>query len=212
VDGSWDWKVETPFLDGEQYEAVIRAKDPTSGLWGDNSATTMFENTSPKLTIDRFRMTPEGIAIAGEAIDIDTPTITVSIMVSVDGDEWISLNADASEWSAYLDENFFDGQSHQIVATAFDTYYRGLVTEITLDMNGGSVPVTGDANGDGQFDSADLIEAFQAGEYEDQISGNSTWNEGDWNGDGEFSTGDLVVAFQSGQYADAVDAVMRRVL
>jgi hypothetical protein len=58
----------------------------------------------------------------------------------------------------------------------------------------------GDANLDGQFNSADLVNLFQAGEYEDSISRNSTWSTGDFNGDGDFTTPDLVVAFQDGGY------------
>lgn len=69
----------------------------------------------------------------------------------------------------------------------------------------------GDANLDGEFNSADLINVFQAGEYEDAITANSTWSTGDWNGDGEFTTSDLVVAFQDGGYEqgprEAVSAV-----
>ncbi|MCA9198747.1 MAG: beta-propeller domain-containing protein, partial [Planctomycetales bacterium] len=65
----------------------------------------------------------------------------------------------------------------------------------------------GDSNLDGRFDSGDLVLAFQAGEYEDDVAGNSTWSDGDWNGDLEFSTADLVLAFQQGHYvAAAVDA------
>ncbi len=60
--------------------------------------------------------------------------------------------------------------------------------------------LVGDANGDGMFDSADLIAVFQAGEYEDAIADNSTFAEGDWNGDGEFDSSDLVMAFQAGTY------------
>ncbi|MCA9168225.1 MAG: matrixin family metalloprotease [Planctomycetales bacterium] len=58
----------------------------------------------------------------------------------------------------------------------------------------------GDANLDRVFDSSDLIRIFQAGEYEDSVSGNSTWSEGDWNGDGDFDSADLVAAFQAGWY------------
>jgi hypothetical protein len=66
----------------------------------------------------------------------------------------------------------------------------------------------GDANRDGTFNSSDLVQVFQAGEYEDGTIGNSTWEEGDWNGDGDFDTGDLVLAFQTGRYsADARAAV-----
>lgn len=58
----------------------------------------------------------------------------------------------------------------------------------------------GDINGDDAFDSADLLAAFQAGEYEDPFAGNSTFFEGDWNGDGEFDTQDLIRAWQIGHY------------
>lgn len=58
----------------------------------------------------------------------------------------------------------------------------------------------GDANLDGVFDSSDMVQVFQAAEYEDAVSGNSTWAEGDWNGDGEFSSADFVIAFQEGTY------------
>jgi hypothetical protein len=66
-----------------------------------------------------------------------------------------------------------------------------------------NVMVPGDSNHDGKFNSADLVLIFQAGEYEDGIPGNSTWEEGDWNGDGEFDTGDLVFAFTAGTYGEA---------
>ena len=60
--------------------------------------------------------------------------------------------------------------------------------------------IPGDANGDGRFNSTDLVIVFQAGEYEDGIPQNSTYAEGDWNGDGDFDSSDLVVAFQAGYY------------
>ena len=53
----------------------------------------------------------------------------------------------------------------------------------------------GDSNLDGEFNSADLVVVFQAGEYEDGIAANSTWATGDWNGDTEFNTRDFVFAF-----------------
>lgn len=58
----------------------------------------------------------------------------------------------------------------------------------------------GDSNGDGRFTSSDLVLAFQVGEYEDEITGNSTFVEGDWNGDGDFTSADLVLLFQLGIY------------
>ena len=55
----------------------------------------------------------------------------------------------------------------------------------------------GDTNLDGEFNSGDLIDIFKVGEYEDEITQNSTWSEGDWNGDRDFGSGDLVLAFKS---------------
>ena len=58
----------------------------------------------------------------------------------------------------------------------------------------------GDANLDGQFNSTDMVEVFQRGQYEDTDALNSGWNDGDWNADGDFTSGDLVAAFQDGGY------------
>ena len=48
-----------------------------------------------------------------------------------------------------------------------------------------------------------MTAVFQAGEYEDNLVGNSTWAEGDWNGDGEFDSADLVLAFQDNGFVAA---------
>ena len=58
----------------------------------------------------------------------------------------------------------------------------------------------GDSNLDGEFNSADLVVVFSAGEYEDEIPFNSGWADGDWNGDGDFNSSDLVTGFQVGRY------------
>jgi hypothetical protein len=58
----------------------------------------------------------------------------------------------------------------------------------------------GDSNLDGFFDTDDLIAIFQAGQYDDGVSLNSTWSTGDWNQDAEFDSADLIVAFQDGGY------------
>ena len=60
--------------------------------------------------------------------------------------------------------------------------------------------IAGDSNGDGIFNSADLVLVLQIGEFEDGILGNSTFEEGDWDGDGDFTTHDFVFAFQQGSY------------
>lgn len=67
--------------------------------------------------------------------------------------------------------------------------------------------VIGDVNGDDRFDSSDLVLVFQGGEYEDNLSTNSTYQTGDWNGDGEFDSSDLVKAFQAGTYINEAGLV-----
>jgi hypothetical protein len=58
----------------------------------------------------------------------------------------------------------------------------------------------GDSNLDGQFNSADFVQVFQAGKYEDGAAGNANWSEGDWDGNGDFDSSDFVLAFQGGGY------------
>ena len=58
----------------------------------------------------------------------------------------------------------------------------------------------GDSNLDGEFNSSDLVAVFEAGQYGDDIEGNSTWSTGDWNGDAEFTDDDIVAAFTDGGY------------
>ncbi|MCP4191793.1 MAG: hypothetical protein GY768_14355 [Planctomycetaceae bacterium] len=72
---------------------------------------------------------------------------------------------------------------------------------------GGSEADPGDSNGDGIFDSSDLLLVFQAGEYEDAIPGNSDFSEGDWDGDGDFTTSDLVWVFNYGSYSNGEQAI-----
>jgi hypothetical protein len=67
-----------------------------------------------------------------------------------------------------------------------------------IQVDASSLP--GDANRDGVFDSADLIAVFRAGQFEDSVPRNSTWETGDWNGDRDFTTADLIAAFQIGAY------------
>ena len=83
-----------------------------------------------------------------------------------------------------------------------DGFHGAELWQIPIESEPTSVP--GDANRDGIFNSADLVRVLQRGEYEDQISGNSSWEEGDWNGDGDFTSEDLVLALQSGEYQAAV--------
>jgi hypothetical protein len=60
--------------------------------------------------------------------------------------------------------------------------------------------IPGDSNGDGRFNTGDLVLIFQAGKYEDALGNNTSFEEGDWNGDGDFTSSDLVYAFQTGGF------------
>lgn len=71
----------------------------------------------------------------------------------------------------------------------------------TAVVSENNVPLTyveGDANRDGTFDQADIVQVLRAGKY--LSSDNAVWHEGDWNGDGRFNQLDIVSALQSGSY------------
>jgi len=67
----------------------------------------------------------------------------------------------------------------------------------------------GDANLDGEFNSGDMVEVFQAGTYE--LDADAGWAEGDWNTDQRFDSGDLVAAFQDGGYEQGPRAALNAV-
>ena len=87
-----------------------------------------------------------------------------------------------------IDQRLYASYSDEINAFAFEA---GKTVTIIRD---------GDANKDGLFDSTDLVQVFQAGEYEDDMPQNSYWTTGDWTGNGEFDSSDLVAAFLTGRY------------
>ncbi|MDG2381281.1 MAG: lamin tail domain-containing protein [Pirellulaceae bacterium] len=109
------------------------------------------------------------------------------------------------------------GRSLQIVNSRnadLGSWSNGWSWHPSNQMNGspGVVdPTPGDSNGDGIFNSIDLMSALQAGEYEDGIVGNSTMAEGDWDGDGDFTTSDFVWAFRFGSYTAERAAASRSI-
>jgi hypothetical protein len=135
--------------------------------------------------------------------------------VDLDGDlDLVTRTNTSLRWRENLGNHFADRQ--ELVAKLESDN-----TAVVADMGPGQSPnvlvvnqdqsrltwldfrLPGDANDDGVFDSSDLTFALQAGEYEDDVSGNSTYQTGDWNGDGEFTSEDLVLAFQAGVYVGA---------
>jgi hypothetical protein len=85
----------------------------------------------------------------------------------------------------YLDQND-DGSLDQIDRTIWVKDHKGTWF--------------GDADLNGQFDTADLVAVFQIGEYEDLVPHNSSWSEGDWDGNGDFEMSDFIFALQDGGY------------
>jgi hypothetical protein len=67
----------------------------------------------------------------------------------------------------------------------------------------------GDANLDGEFNSGDFVDVFQAGKYELDVE--AGWAQGDWTGDQRFDSGDFVVAFQDGGYETGPRAAVNTV-
>jgi hypothetical protein len=86
--------------------------------------------------------------------------------------------------------------------STFDANFDGVVNNADRDewVNVLANTYLGDSNLDGEFNSGDFVLVFGAGQYEDAITGNSTWATGDWNGDTEFNSGDFVAAFAAGGY------------
>jgi hypothetical protein len=91
--------------------------------------------------------------------------------------------------------------------TTFDLNSDGIVSQAdrTYFVRVAANSFFGDSNMDGRFDSSDFVQVFQAGEYDDDLAGNSTWSTGDWDGDGEFLPNDLILAFQSGGYFAGIE-------
>ena len=56
----------------------------------------------------------------------------------------------------------------------------------------------GDADLNGEFNSNDFVQVFQAGKYETALA--AGWAEGDWDTSRTFNSSDFVVAFQDGGY------------
>jgi hypothetical protein len=131
---------------------------------------------------------------------------------ALEGNQWALSDHvtfdDEGPWPADAD---LGGASLERIGPAFG-YGNDPTSWRVTDRLGGTpglafVRVPGDANGDGRFDSGDLVLVFQAGEYEDAVAHNSSFEEGDWNGDGDFGTDDLVLAFQTGNYVQAAHVV-----
>ena len=157
---------------------------------------------------------------------INTPNVDDSPFISTSGKLYYTRGAIPGEpnWELWVSEpreptpGDFDGDGTidvEDVDLLSDTIRRRRNPTVGFDLNqdnemdandveywAKSIRGTwiGDANLDGEFNTADLTLVFQAAEYEDARRRNSTWAEGDWNGDQEFDTSDLVRAFSDGGF------------
>ena len=100
------------------------------------------------------------------------------------------------------DQEFLAG-TYVVAVRSFGGYGDIGTYALNASIEATQIPIPGDSNHDGVFDSSDLVQVFQFGEYEDAIAGNSTFEEGDWNGDGDFDSSDMVFAFQAGTFVRA---------
>ncbi len=133
-------------------------------------------------------------------------------------------DADRLAIEAYLDDKFFglpgipgdfnnDGLLTAIDIDLLSAEVRKGSNDTAYDLNGDELvdqadrevwvhglknTFFGDANLDGEFDTADLVQVLSIGKYETGIE--ADWSEGDWDGSHAFGTGDMVVALTEGAY------------
>lgn len=145
----------------------------------------------------------DGLPVAGQwqgRLSNSTETITL-----VAGNLPVQSVTYVDDWYAETDGEGASLEIRAVTSSDLDLWNQGAGWMPSLSVGGtpgrhGAEPIVGDSNGDGRFDSSDLVAVFIAGEYEDNLPGNSTFAEGDWNGDGDFTTADLVYAFEVGGY------------
>ena len=91
----------------------------------------------------------------------------------------------------------------------FDVNIDGHIDREDLDVWVKDLKKTwfGDADVNGEFNSADFVQVFQAGKYEQgsldewrSVDQGAGWGEGDWNGDGLFDSSDIVTAYVDGRF------------
>ena len=169
-----------------------------------NQAGTLLLNEAEDLA--RYELTENGaeitIPILIHSITTFDLTITGQFVATVD----------IPERQGDFDQ---DGQLTHADIDALSRTIRNGDTNLLWDLNtDGTVSIddhsfwvndkkrtyVGDANLDGEFNTADFVSVFQSAEYEDRIEGNSTWATGDWNADSDFDSTDFVVAFRTGAF------------
>lgn len=121
-------------------------------------------------------------------------------IVDLGSGQWYTYNG--VSWTGPLDTGF-GPLPEETVITDFDGDGDSDILSVGISLVWLEPRLLGDVNRDGVFNSSDLVAVFQRGEYEDELSNNSTFDDGDWNGDGEFTSRDFIVVFQHAIYSFA---------
>jgi hypothetical protein len=152
---------------------------------------------------------PELYAIHGISADARTLLAHTDLVTP-----WaIFLDRPVDSWSPDAGDFNGDGLRNAADINALSEQARGGGTNLKFELyNDGTIDERdrvswvkyiqetwfGDANLDGQFSSADVVQVFQSALFE--TGQPALWEHGDWNGDGQFGASDLVTAFQDGGY------------
>ena len=197
-DGDEDTK--TLYVNGEE-EAVVSGQgyEPnpnnplTIGAGGDLGAEFFFVGLIDDLSLWDETLEPEAI----QSIMEDGVAAFVDGGGGILGDFNGDGDLDATDINALTNEILTGGAGE-----AFDVNKDSQVNDQDRTFWVEDLKNTwfGDADLNGEFNTSDLVSLFQAGQFEDAVPSNSTWETGDFDGDGDFGTSDLVSAFQGGGF------------
>ncbi|MCA9216039.1 MAG: DUF5060 domain-containing protein [Planctomycetales bacterium] len=130
-----------------------------------------------------------GVLLSDGQLFMTTWGNTGRVRIDMSEGEWSIEQWDINEMTRTVVESEYTGVFEFVRQTGEVTYF---MTRTDLQ------PLPGDSNGDGRFDSTDLVHVFIAAKFE--TGKPATFEEGDWNGDGVFNSRDFVEAFINGKY------------
>lgn len=180
---AWAWLPgDPPPTEEVMVSAPIRPIDGPPMIWANNIA-------GPTSAFFRW------VNISNEHLPVTSPWDYLTLPGDYDGNsvlEAVDIDVLSAEVRAgdSTDFRFHDLNGDQLINTDDRTHWIVELKKTWL----------GDANLDGEFNSNDFVQVLQAGEFEDELIGNSSWSTGDWNGNAEFDSSDFVFAFQDGGY------------
>ena len=200
VDVAWDWEFEYPNLDdlGEVVDSNNKTHDLSGLNWHRLPDVWTFlytDNPGLRTVAGEYQSVIEYRDQENNGWDIQFFYSVVARDTDIAGDLNYDEEVDILDLNI-LTNNVALGGTH----SRLDLDESGSVNVDDVHFWATNLKNTwvGDANLDGEFNSADFVEVFQAGKYEkDELA---LWSEGDWNADERFDSGDFVAAFQNGGY------------